>query len=102
MLIQKIDDAIAEYEATGYHPGEICLAMTREAFTELMTELKAYIPMPIRQRVDEPEKVFDRLLGAYRKGYDQNPRFKAAPCLYCGIEIRPAEFGEGWAIVRKK
>lgn len=101
MIVQKIDDAIEECEATGSHPGEICLVMTRGAFVTLMTEMKAYIPMPVRQRVDEPGEMFDRLLEAYRKGYDQNPRYGAAPCFYCGIEIRPAEFGEGWTICRK-
>ena len=99
MITQKIDDAIAEYEATGSHPGEICLVMTREAFRSLNIELRAYIP---GRSLRDSDYTFDRLIDAYRHGFATAAKNGKTLCLYNGIEIRPAEFGEGWAIVRKK
>ena len=101
MIRAKIDDAIEEYENAGGYPGDVCLVMTREAFTQLAMELRAYTPMGLRQRIEEPDKTFDEMLKKYRNGFATAVNHGLMLAMYDGIEIRPAEFGEGWAIVRK-
>lgn len=98
MITAKIDDAIEGIEETGARPEDVCLVMTRAAFRTLNIELRAYIP---GRTLGDSEYTFDRLLEAYRHGFATEAKNGKALCLYDGIEIRPAEFGEGWAICRK-
>ena len=102
MITMEIDEAIEKYVENGGIIGDVCLVMTRDAFTQLAMELRAFTPMGIQQRIDEPDRSFSELLEKYRNGFASAVEHGLILAMYDGMEIRPAEFGHGWAIVRKK